>query len=74
MDPLAIAALVEQLATLAFQVYQQVQHAQLAASGTTTLKPIVDLLADADAKFAAIQAASVDEPSQPDPNPVAPIV
>lgn len=71
MDPLAIAALVEQLAALALQVYNQVRASQLAASGTTTLKPIADLLADADAKFAAIQAASVDvdEPIV-DPNPM----
>lgn len=70
MDPLAIAALVEQLATLAVQIYTQVRASQLAADGTTTLQPIATLLADADAKFAAIQAASAPiDPPIVDPDP-----
>lgn len=60
MNPLAIAALVEQLATLAVQIYTQVRQSQLAADGTTTLQPIATLLADADAKFAQVEANSAD--------------
>lgn len=56
MDPLTIATLAEQGVALALQIYNQVRAEQLAKNGTVTLKPIADLLADADANFAQITA------------------
>lgn len=58
MDPVTIATLAEEAVALALQIYNQVKAEQLANTGTTTLKPIADILSDADSKFAAIQAAS----------------
>ena len=58
MDPITIATLAEEGVSLAVQIYNQVKAAQLAKSGAVTLKPIAELLADADAKFAAVEAAS----------------
>lgn len=68
MDPVTIATLAEQGVALALQIYNQIRAEQLAKTGTTTMTPIADLLAAADAEFAAIQAAAVDT----DPPVVAP--
>lgn len=54
MDPAQIALLVEQLLQLGFTIYQQVQSSETAGS----IKPLADIMAEADAKFAQIGATA----------------
>jgi hypothetical protein len=58
MDPLTIAALVEQLITLGLQVYGQIEAANNASANPVTLKPLADIIAEANNNFAQVQANS----------------
>ena len=60
MDPVTIAALVEQLLQLGFTIYQQVEAANAASASPATLKPLADIIADANSNFAAVQTASAE--------------
>ena len=52
--------MVEQLLQLGFTIYQQVEAANAASASPATLKPLADIIADANSNFAAVQTASAE--------------
>jgi hypothetical protein len=63
MDPIAIATLAEQLTLLALQIYNQVKSAQTPG---VVLRPLADIIAEADATFDQIAATADAELAKPD--------
>lgn len=62
MDPITIATLAEQLTLLALQIYKQVSAAKTPG---VTLRPLADIIAEADATFDQIGVVADAEIAKP---------